>query len=212
MMDEFCRDMESYKTIQDAIHRNNPEGYVSCQENGLPYEPRTYQDVFKRCARRARIPDANFHALRHTFATRALEHGTDVVTLSRILGHANPSITLDKYGHAQEEQKKRSINQMGDIYQHTTEQRLAAQEAEIAAPKLSWVVGMVTASEKSAADPKLHQNASAKKRNCITPGISCQKVGKTADFARNQRFSGCGGRTSTCDLRVMRAISKNLGA
>lgn len=88
--------------------------------------------------RRAGIPNANFHALRHTFATRALEHGMDVVTLSRILGHANPSITLDKYGHAQEEQKKRSINQMGDIYQHTTEQRLAAQEAEIAAPKLSW--------------------------------------------------------------------------
>lgn len=142
MMDELCHDMKSYKTIQDAIHQQypgyNPEGYVFCQENGSPYEPRTYQDLFKRCVRRAGIPDANFHALRHTFATRALEHGMDVVTLSRILGHANPSITLDKYGHAQEEQKKRSINQMGDIYQHTTEQRLAAQEAEIATPKLPW--------------------------------------------------------------------------
>ena len=99
---------------------------------------RLSRDLLKRCVRRAGIQETNFHALRHTFATRALEHGMDVVTLSRILGHANPSITLDKYGHAQEEQKKRSINQMGDIYQHTTEQQLAAQEAEIALPKLSW--------------------------------------------------------------------------
>lgn len=134
MMDELSRDMENYKAIQDYIKKQypgyNPDGYVFCQENGDPYEPRTYQDLFKRCVRRAGIPDANFHSLRHTFATRALEHGMDIVTLSRILGHANPSITLDKYGHSQEEHKKRSINMMGDIYQHTAEQRLAAQEAK----------------------------------------------------------------------------------
>ena len=142
IMDELYQDLVRYRMVQEEIRKQYPgynrEGYVFCQENGAPYEPRTYQDLFKRCVRRAGIQGANFHALRHTFATRALEHGMDIVTLSRILGHASPSITLDKYGHAQEEQKKRSINQMGDIYQHTTEQRLAAQEAEIAAPKLSW--------------------------------------------------------------------------
>ena len=130
--------VRSPQTVLASCRHDSRHTYVFCQENGAPYEPRTYQDLFKRCVRRAGIQETNFHALRHTFATRALEHGMDVVTLSRILGHANPSITLDKYGHAQEEQKKRSINQMGDIYQHTTEQRLAAQEAEIAAPKLSW--------------------------------------------------------------------------
>ena len=97
LLDDLFHDLESYKAIQDSIARQypgyNPDGYVFCQENGQPYEPRTYQDLFKRCVRQAGIPDANFHALRHTFATRSLEQGMDVVTLSRLLGHANPSIT-----------------------------------------------------------------------------------------------------------------------
>ncbi len=40
----------------------------------------------------------------------------DVVTLSRFLGHANPSITLDKYGHALDEHKRSSMEKLGDIY------------------------------------------------------------------------------------------------
>ena len=40
---------------------------------GLMYEPRTYEDLFKRTLKEAKVPDINFHALRHTFATRALE-------------------------------------------------------------------------------------------------------------------------------------------
>ena len=123
LLDDLFHDLESYKAIQDSIARQypgyNPDGYVFCQENGQPYEPRTYQDLFKRCVRQAGIPDANFHALRHTFATRSLEQGMDVVTLSRLLGHANPSITLDKYGHALDDHKKASIGKLGDLYSGT---------------------------------------------------------------------------------------------
>ena len=78
--------------------------------------PRTYQDLFKRCVRQAGIRDTNFHALRHTFATRSLEQGMDVVTLSRLLGHANPSITMDKYGHALDDHKRSSIGKLGGLY------------------------------------------------------------------------------------------------
>lgn len=143
IMDELYQDLVRYRMVQEEIRKQYPgynrEGYVFCQENGAPYEPRTYQDLFKRCVRRAGIQDANFHALRHTFATRALEHGMDVVTLSRILGHANPSITLDKYGHTLEEHKKRSVNQMGDIYQHTAQQRMAVlEEAQTTGSELTW--------------------------------------------------------------------------
>ena len=122
IMDELYQDLARYRMAQEEIRK-----------------PRTYQDLFKRCVRRAGIQDANFHALRHTFATRALEHSMDVVTLSRILGHANPSITLDKYGHTLEEHKKRSVNQMGDIYQHTAQQRMAVlEEAQSSVPELTW--------------------------------------------------------------------------
>ena len=120
LLDELFQDLKYYKEIQDSIAAEYPgynqEGYVFCQENGQPYEPRTYQDLFKRCVRQAGIRDTNFHALRHTFATRSLEQGMDVVTLSRLLGHANPSITMDKYGHALDDHKRTSIGKLGDVY------------------------------------------------------------------------------------------------
>lgn len=118
--DGLFRDFEKYRIMQMLIVEQypgyNPEGYVFCQENGQPYEPRTYQDLFKRCVRQAKIADANFHSLRHTFATRSLEQGMDVVTLSRLLGHANSSITLDKYGHAMEEHKQKSVEKLDSLY------------------------------------------------------------------------------------------------
>lgn len=40
----------------------------------------------------------------------------DVVTLSRLLSHANPSITMDKYGHAMDDHKRSSIGKLGGLY------------------------------------------------------------------------------------------------
>ena len=116
----FFKDFKSYYEIQASIRRENPaynrEGYVFCQANGQPYEPRTFQDLFKRCVKRAGIADANFHSLRHTYATRCLEEGMDVVTVSRLLGHASPSITLDKYGHALSDHQRMSVEKIGSLY------------------------------------------------------------------------------------------------
>lgn len=67
---------------------------------GIIYEPRTYEDLFKRTLKEANLPNINFHALRHTFATRALEAGMDIKVLSSILGHAQASTTVNiKYSH-----------------------------------------------------------------------------------------------------------------
>ena len=146
IMDELFHDFEMYRSIQMSIKEQdycyNPDGYVFCQENGSPYEPRTYQDLFKRCIRQAGIADANFHSLRHTFATRSLEQGMDVVTLSRLLGHANPSITLDKYGHALDDHKRDSVAKLGDIYLAKPQQREPAptpqEEPTPMGMKMGW--------------------------------------------------------------------------
>jgi site-specific recombinase XerD len=61
------------------------------------------QDVFKRLLKATGIEDTNFHALRHTFATRAVEMGMDIKTLSELLGHADVSTTLNKYAHSLDE-------------------------------------------------------------------------------------------------------------
>ena len=57
----------------------------------------------------------NFHSLRHTFATRAIEMGMDVKTLSEILGHKNPVVTLTRYTHSMMSYKTDMMNKMGKM-------------------------------------------------------------------------------------------------
>lgn len=76
---------------------------------GYPVEPKTMQDGFKRILDAAGIRDINFHALRHTFATRAIEDHMDPKTLSVLLGHADVSTTLNRYAHVLEQQKRKAM-------------------------------------------------------------------------------------------------------
>ena len=39
------------------------------------------------------------HDLRHSFASELLSRGVSPLAVSRILGHASASFTLDRYGH-----------------------------------------------------------------------------------------------------------------
>lgn len=72
-------------------------------------QPRTYQNRFKRYLRECGLPEVSFHTLRHTFASRAVELGFDVKSLSEILGHANVNITLNRYVHSSMEQKRKQM-------------------------------------------------------------------------------------------------------
>lgn len=75
-------------------------------------EPRTLQNRFKKYLNESNIENINFHALRHTFATRAIESGMDVKSVSEILGHSTVKMTLEKYVHITMEQKRKQINKL----------------------------------------------------------------------------------------------------
>ena len=78
-----------------------------------PYaDPRTLQYAFKKCLKECGLPEINYHALRHTFATRCVEAGVDIKSLSEILGHSNVNITLNTYVHSSLEQKKLQIEKL----------------------------------------------------------------------------------------------------
>lgn len=66
---------------------------------------RSYQYLFAKLTEKAGVRKLNFHALRHTFATRAIECGIDVKTVAEIMGHRNASITLNRYVHCMLEHK-----------------------------------------------------------------------------------------------------------
>ena len=72
----------------------SPNAYILSGECESVVEPRTMQNRFKCYLEKGHIDDANFHSLRHTFATRCIEAGFDVKTLSEILGHSSVKITL----------------------------------------------------------------------------------------------------------------------
>lgn len=72
-----------------------------------------YQKTFSKLLQKINIEHKGFHSLRHTFATRAIELGTDIKTLSEILGHSNPTITLNRYIHSSEKQKKFLAKKLG---------------------------------------------------------------------------------------------------
>lgn len=95
-------------------HKNNSDFVLS--NNGKEVDVRTYRRRFKSLLKLADLPNIKFHALRHTFASRALEVGMDYKTLSEILGHASVSITMDLYVHALDEHKKNQMNKLNEIY------------------------------------------------------------------------------------------------
>ena len=86
--------------------------YIISTRDGKQVSPRSYQRTFERVLKRLNIAYKNFHSLRHTFATRALELGLDVKTVSELLGHKNPVITLNRYAHSLLSYKFQMINKL----------------------------------------------------------------------------------------------------
>lgn len=76
---------------------------------------RSYQRMFELFLKKLKLPHKGFHSLRHTFATRALECGMDVKSLSEILGHKNAVITLNRYAHSLWEHKAEMMNKLSKM-------------------------------------------------------------------------------------------------
>lgn len=72
-------------------------------------DPRTIQRRFSGVVRRLEIPHAHFHTLRHSYATRLLEMGVDVKTVSQLLGHSSAKTTLDCYAHSLLDQQRSAV-------------------------------------------------------------------------------------------------------
>lgn len=98
--------------IAEKLYQHKQDQAQFLKEKGLPeselvftsihgnaYDPRDFQRDFKNLLIHHGIRQINVHGMRHTFATRSLESGMDIKTLSRLLGHSSIQISLDLYAH-----------------------------------------------------------------------------------------------------------------
>lgn len=100
--------------IAGAAYQNS--GFIVTNQFGGYIEPRTFKDYYDTILEAANLGHFTFHALRHTFATRALEKGMDSKTLSTILGHYSVAFTLDTYTHILDSQKHEEMKCMEDLF------------------------------------------------------------------------------------------------
>ncbi|MGN0880316.1 MAG: tyrosine-type recombinase/integrase [Oligosphaeraceae bacterium] len=86
----------------------NPDTFFLSGTN-KSVEVRTFRDYFHKLLEKNNITKINFHALRHTFASRCIEAGADCKTVSEILGHASVAMTMNLYVHPVMEQKRKCV-------------------------------------------------------------------------------------------------------
>lgn len=113
-MQDFLWDILMKHQVRFPAMEAEPDQFILHQPGGKFFEPRSVQRYFAKVCRKAGVADANYHCLRHTFATRALECGMDYKTLSELLGHANLEITM-RYVHALDVMKQREIKKLNRI-------------------------------------------------------------------------------------------------
>jgi integrase len=84
---------------QIAGKRWHETGLIFTTTKGTPVRHLYILKDFKVLLKKAGLPDIRFHDLRHTAVSLMLNHGVPLIVVSRRVGHSNPSITLNRYGH-----------------------------------------------------------------------------------------------------------------
>lgn len=113
--------LNEHKIAQEKHRKKWKSAYnnlnmVFCREDGNLVDPKTFQTFYLNTLKKAGIGHKRFHALRHTFATRAMEVNSHIKAVSRILGHASIQITLDTYSHVSQDLQQETMQKIVDNF------------------------------------------------------------------------------------------------
>jgi integrase len=89
-------------------------GFVFTTELGEPCDPRNALRALRVAARKAGLPHAGLHTLRHSAASVMLTRGVPLKVVSEILGHSSIAITGDIYGHVSPDVSRQAMDLLGD--------------------------------------------------------------------------------------------------
>ncbi len=110
-----CRQVEINSNLRLALwdyRKNCKTEFLFCSDRtGKPIlNPKT---AFLGAVRRSGIGHCRFHDLRHTFATRLVSRGADLVTVQQLLGHASIEMTL-RYSHPGATERRKAVALLSD--------------------------------------------------------------------------------------------------
>lgn len=106
--------MPDLETLCHAFQPEDTESFV-LTGTGQCMDPRKLQRRLKKYMDECGIEGVHFHTLRHTFATRCVESGFDVKTLSEILGHSDIGMTMNRYVHPDMDSKRENMSRLKTI-------------------------------------------------------------------------------------------------
>lgn len=114
--------LNKYKEMQETEkqfwdNKYNDLNMVFARWDGNYMDPATFRDRYRAILKEAGLKPFTVHALRHTFATRALEAGIAIKVVSKLLGHTSIEITMDTYSHVLPEFQSEAMNRIAEYYE-----------------------------------------------------------------------------------------------
>ena len=118
--EEIITLLKQHKAEQDAIKAValdywTDTGFVFTTDDGMPANPSSWTSWMRKFAIKHGLPHINPHAFRHTAASVLLTADTDVLTVSKILGHASPTTTQTIYAHVIEKTKDEAADKLSEL-------------------------------------------------------------------------------------------------
>lgn len=121
LLPQVLQDLQGWRKVQMADRMAAGDsycdsGFLVTNTVGGYVEPRTFKDYYNQILNLSGLRHFTFHALRHTFASRAMEQHMDAKTLSVILGHSSVAFTMDTYTHVLDDHKQEGMALMEDLF------------------------------------------------------------------------------------------------
>jgi integrase len=107
--------LKKHRKAQMGKRREVDAGLVFTQPGGTALEPSAVYRALRRHLAAAKLPLITFHALRHGTASMLLADGMPVGQVSELLGHANPTVTWNIYGHQLDKARRETADRMGTL-------------------------------------------------------------------------------------------------
>ncbi len=112
--------LTAYRQDQESVAARNglpPPRWLFSHDGGVtPWRPDYITLAFERLRKTVGLGNVRLHDLRHFVATRMLSDGVPVATVSKRLGHARTSTTLDRYTHWMPQQDQDAADRLDGLF------------------------------------------------------------------------------------------------